>query len=446
MIYATKGNEVWYLNSGGTNVRGETLSKGSDSEGDYFTINSSQVRATAVSSKGYDQGKINMDHGEIDLNTGGKGHMMEAGGWRDVEMTGYFYVTSSADDDFVLYCRGGTHTDGRACEGFAYKAAINYLNGQCRVRKEQWHSSGYVSADWRPAFGKSIRNRWVGFKAIFVNRGAAPNISVYMECWIDKENNNNWERIYTFTDSGQSSFGGDGDKCGGKRNQVGTWSGPFATFRWDTTGVRFKKFSVREIKEDGDFTEPPPPGGGGPTPPPIGEDPYHRFVYPSTAVKATSADGNVPANVNDGSLDTRWSSQSLPATLTVDLGAVKKLGYVRVAWYRGTERTYTYEVATSLDNSDFSTVKTGSSFSQADFERYDFTDLNARYVSLTVLSNSQASVAAVSEFDAWGDETPIGQEPPAGPEPPGPDPAFVYLKRKHTYNVNYTSEDLCSGG
>ena len=141
------------MNSEGTNVRGESLSKGSDGEGTYYTINSNQVRATAVSSKGYDQGKINEDHGEIDLNTGGKGHMMEGGGWRDVEMTGYFYVTSSADDDFVFYCRGGTHTDGRECEGFAYKAAINYLNGQCRVRKEQWHPSGYVSADWRPAFG-----------------------------------------------------------------------------------------------------------------------------------------------------------------------------------------------------------------------------------------------------------------------------------------------------
>ena len=114
-----------------------------------------------------------------------------------------------------------------------------------------------------------IRNRWVGFKAIFVNRGAAPNISVYIECWIDKENNNNWERVYTFTDSGQSSFGGDGDKCDGKTIKSVHGQGPFATFRWDTTGVRFKKFSVREIKEDGDFTEPPPPGGGGPTPPPL---------------------------------------------------------------------------------------------------------------------------------------------------------------------------------
>ena len=92
-------------------------------------------------------------------------------------------------------------------------------------------------------------------------------------CWIDKNADNNWERVYTFTDSGQSSFGGDGGRCGGKKNQVLTWSGPFATFRWDTDGVRFKKFSVREIKEDGDFTSTTAwrrntttPGGGPPPP------------------------------------------------------------------------------------------------------------------------------------------------------------------------------------
>ena len=110
--------------------------------GHYYTINSDQVRASAVTSHGYDQGKINQDHSEIDLNVGGTGHMMEGGGWRDIEMTGYYYVTSSANDDFVHYCRGGIHTDGRSCEGFAYKAAINYQNGECRVRKEQWHPIG----------------------------------------------------------------------------------------------------------------------------------------------------------------------------------------------------------------------------------------------------------------------------------------------------------------
>ena len=61
--------------------------------------------------------------------------------------------------------------------------------------------------------------------------------------------------------------------CGGDDDQVGTWSGPLATFRWDVNGVRFKKLSVREIKE-GSVFEPPPPGPGPSPPPPPGEDPW----------------------------------------------------------------------------------------------------------------------------------------------------------------------------
>jgi hypothetical protein len=376
---------------------------------------------------------------------------MKAGGWRDVEITGYYYITSSSDDDYVHYCRGGSHTDGRACEGQAYKAAVNYGNGEVRVRKEQWHPNGYVSADWRAGFGRSIRNRWTGFKAIFVNRGSAPNISVYIECWVDKNADNNWERVYTFTDSGQSEFGGDGGKCGGKKNQVLTWSGPFATFRWDTDGVRFKKFSVREIKEDGAFTPTPPPGGGFPPPPPggvppppPGEEPYQRFVYPSTSVTAIGDNGNVAANVNDQNISTVWTYEALPGWIKIDLGALKKIAYARIAWTRGNERTVSFNIETSGDNITFTQILSKSSSGNTeDFEQYDFTDHNARYVKINVLTNSQKNTASIREIEVWGDNTPIGGEPAPGPEPSAPDPAFAYLKRKHVYNVNFSTGQEC---
>jgi hypothetical protein len=450
MIYPTKsGGDEWMLNSAGSNLRGESTSKGSDSAGDYYTISSTQVRGSAITKHGYSQGDINMDSSDIDLNVGGTGHMMKAGGFRDVEMTGYYYITSSSDDDYVHYCRGGTHTDGRECEGQAYKAAVNYQNGEVRVRKEQWHPSGYVSADWRAGFGRTVRNRWGGFKAVFVNRGAAPNISVYIECWVDKNADNNWERVYTFTDSGQSAFGGDGKRCGGKSNQVLTWSGPFATFRWDTSGVRFKKLSVREIKEDGNFTEPPPPGGGTPPPgqPPPGEDPFMRLVYPSTGVTASGDNGNVAANVNDQNINTVWTMEGLPAWVKIDMGALKKISSFRIAWTRGNERTVGFNIETSEDNITFTQrLSKSTSGATEDFEDYDVTDVNGRYVKINVLTNSQKNTASIREIEIHGDNTPIGQEPPAGPEPVGPDPAFLYIKRKHTYNVNYTSEDLCGGG
>ena len=161
------------------------------------------MRAGAETRLGYHKGDINDNHDDIDLNNDGTGHMMKQGGFRDVEITGYFMGTQSTNDsdaEYVLYCRGGEHNDPE-CEGFAYKVAVCYNNGRCRVRKEQWHVS-YVDQDWRAGHGGSVRNKWTGMKFIVVNRGSAPNISVYMEIWIDKQNNNSWERVYTYTDDG----------------------------------------------------------------------------------------------------------------------------------------------------------------------------------------------------------------------------------------------------
>ena len=73
-IYATKSvGDEWKLDSNGSNLRGESCQKGSDADGDYFTISSSQVRGSAVTKHGYSQGDINMDSSEIDLNVGGTG-------------------------------------------------------------------------------------------------------------------------------------------------------------------------------------------------------------------------------------------------------------------------------------------------------------------------------------------------------------------------------------
>jgi hypothetical protein len=57
-------------------------------------------------------------------------------------------------------------------------------------------------------------------------------------------------KINDFVDSG--GWGNQGGYCGGDPDQIITWGGPIATFRWDyATDVDFKNFSVREI-------EPPP--------------------------------------------------------------------------------------------------------------------------------------------------------------------------------------------
>lgn len=58
--------------------------------------------------------------------------------------------------------------------------------------------------------------------------------------------------VTTFITSGALSpapWGGQGTQCGGDPDQIITWGGPVATFRWDSaTDVDIKNFSVREIQ------------------------------------------------------------------------------------------------------------------------------------------------------------------------------------------------------
>ena len=55
-------------------------------------------------------------------------------------------------------------------------------------------------------------------------------------------------------------------------------------------------------------------------------------VLPVAGVTASGNDGNVPANVLDGNLSTRWSSLGVGQFITADLGSVKPLCSASIAW------------------------------------------------------------------------------------------------------------------
>jgi hypothetical protein len=58
--------------------------------------------------------------------------------------------------------------------------------------------------------------RWVGIKAIFYSIDSGR--SVMLEQWIDENSNNNWHRVFRYTDS--AYWGGGFPNSGGSDNQV----------------------------------------------------------------------------------------------------------------------------------------------------------------------------------------------------------------------------------
>ena len=245
-IYPTKKDgEQWYLKSNpNSDTRFSpqtTLTKNSDGS---FKIKSTKVRMGVFTSSGFHPEEIKtLDHNKIAL----AGYMQSPNDWKDVEITGYVKLNSGNNDNFVWYARGARHTgygSPQGCEGVAYKGDLFY-DGSTRFSKEQWHTGGYVFGE----FGKNIgpiKDKWVGLKVIMYNIVQDDKTMVKLELWLDKNNNNDWTKAAEKIDKG--GWGNTGGECGGEADQIITWGGPIASFRWDgATDVDIKKFSVREI-------------------------------------------------------------------------------------------------------------------------------------------------------------------------------------------------------
>ena len=248
-IYPTKtSGEEWFMNmlSPTSDPRFEPqLSLNANPDGSY-KVTSTKVRLDVFTSSGYHPETIST-YDQKQLST--KGYMQSPNDWKNVEMTGYIKLNKFGDSNehFTWYTRGGKHQDANnGCEGSAIKGDL-YNDGRTRFAKEQWHSGGYVFTPLKK-LTDSIAGKWVGFKTmIYSINQSNGNIAVKMENWVDQNNTGIWKKIDEFVDNG--GFGSEGKHCGGAPNQIISWGGPVATFRWDSASdVDVKNLSVREIQ------------------------------------------------------------------------------------------------------------------------------------------------------------------------------------------------------
>jgi hypothetical protein len=248
-IYPTKaGGEEWFMDmSDGKDPRSRPPSLSKNNDGS-FKVTSTQVRYGVFTSDGYEPDEVELDHGTLAQ----RGYMQSPKDWKNVELTGYVKVNSGqSGENFAWYARGGRHTGSgspEGCEGSAYKPDL-YYDGRVRFSKEQWHVSYDVTDHKRPM--GSIEDRWVGFKGIMWNMEQNGETVVKMEIWVDKNEDGRqdgpWVKVDENIDSG--GWGSEGEECGGESDQIITWGGPIATFRWDgARDVDIKNFSVREIQ------------------------------------------------------------------------------------------------------------------------------------------------------------------------------------------------------
>jgi hypothetical protein len=124
---------------------------------------------------------------------------------------------------------------------------------------------------------------------------------------------------------------------------------------------------------------------------------------PINGVTASGNDGNVPQNVLDNNLATRWSSNGIGQWIRADLGSVQNICSVDIAWYNGNTRVYHFVIATSTDGTTFTNKFSGdSSGTTLNSEKYVIPATDARYVRVTVNGNSNNDWASITELDIFG--------------------------------------------
>lgn len=113
---------------------------------------------------------------------------------------------------------------------------------------------------------------------------------------------------------------------------------------------------------------------------------------------------NGPENTLDNNPDTRWSCDG-ETWISYDLGEIKELAMVGVGFYKGNQRTTTFEIMVSENGKDWQVIHNGDSTGQTnDVENYNFVGTKARYIRLNCYGTSEGTWNSITEFDVYGTE------------------------------------------
>jgi hypothetical protein len=154
---------------------------------------------------------------------------------------------------------------------------------------------------------------------------------------------------------------------------------------------------------------------------------FTEITPAGSAVTASTSDANVPPNVVDNNLGTRWSGNGDGTWLQLDLGTERTIAFVRVAVYQGNARSNRFDLQVSSGGGVWTTVWSGQSSGTTTAEQdYDFDDVTARYVRYLGHGNigsTNPSMNSVTEISLFTPNAPPTATPtPTSTPTPTPSP------------------------
>lgn len=133
---------------------------------------------------------------------------------------------------------------------------------------------------------------------------------------------------------------------------------------------------------------------------PLNGEEEHLVELPIAAVSASASQadkGNTEDKAIDGNLNTYWGAEG-DQWIMLDLGEVKTVNSVGIAFIRGNERSFKYDIETSLDGQTWNKAFEGkSSGENLDIEKTYLKQHDARYIRITGHGNS------VNQWNSYGE-------------------------------------------
>ncbi|NOK61368.1 MAG: hypothetical protein GFH27_549305n137 [Chloroflexi bacterium AL-W] len=122
-----------------------------------------------------------------------------------------------------------------------------------------------------------------------------------------------------------------------------------------------------------------------------------------TEVIASTTDAdNIPSNTLDDNLDTRWSSEGTGEWIRYDLGSIKQVQSVAMAWFRGDQRQSFFDIQISDDATNWATVFSGATSGETnEQEFYSIGDVPTRYIRIVGQGNTQNPFNSITEVDIY---------------------------------------------
>ena len=160
----------------------------------------------------------------------------------------------------------------------------------------------------------------------------------------------------------------------------------------------------------------------------------------NVVASANTEKGNTAKNVIDSKVNLRWAANGVGTFIQADLGSIKTICSLGIAWYKGDARHYNFDISVSKDGNAYTKAFSGTSTGKtSQIENNTFREIDGRYIKVTVNGNSENDWASITEMRVDGlinsPSTATGQLSSSSPS----SPSQMILSTNNTNTSNHTA-------